>query len=243
MPPDMEYHVIRSTICRVRCIMLNEDADLLRPKMVEIYYVKAAGQTVSDVAAAVGIHLNVLGSGRETIKLHDVTKITIEDVDKCPPPPDILDEFESLRQFDAGAATNFRKSLIHYRIISSVMSDVYEVVKYRIRVIPIIDSDKPKDAKLFDIRDIIKDIGTHTKTVIEFYEGKYHLEKRAKDVFEQVVSPRLDDLSLGVAKAATAKKMKEGFETVREGFETVEVSRDNMEKRLLDAIVNSKKIP
>lgn len=199
--------------------------------MIQLYYVKTGGYPIDQLANAVSTHLNFLGTDTDKIKLSDVSKITVEGVDQCTVPPEIYDEFRLLREENAVAAALFRRKLVQQRILSAVISNVYEYMKSKMDILSENDENKPTDSILVAISDILRDNDSHMKAILEVYGGRYHLEKRAKNVFEQVASPRLDDLSLSQAMIGA---------NLQRGFTDAEAKRVAMHKELLEAIRNPK---
>src|ERR1700688_3422171 len=97
-------------------------------------YGDTVGVRVNEIADAVSLHLNFLGTGKGDVDLDNETEIIVEHADRAVMSQDLYEEFEKLRGVNPGIASHLRRKLLHQKILAKVIHQVFDRVKSKINV-------------------------------------------------------------------------------------------------------------
>jgi len=188
------------------------------------------GFRVDEIADAVSLHLNLLGTGKGDTNLNDVREMIVENTDRVHVSPVLDAEFQKLLGVNPGLASDLRRKLLHQKILAKVVHQVFDMVKSKLNVID--GQYKGQTETIFvDLKPILDTRNYYAEKIRAAFErDRFNLENRIKPVLEQVVEPRFDDLSLSQAKLGAELK---------DQFARAEEQRSGMEERLLRQLLTA----
>src|ERR1700735_677470 len=192
-------------------------------------YGGTAGVRVNEIADAVSLHLNFFGTGEDDVKLDGVSEIIVEHADRAVMSQDLYVEFGKLLGVNAELASDVRRKLLHQKILAKVVYRVFDTVKSKINVMAGEYFEGQTDTIFVDIEPILDRRNYYAEKIRAAFEGDvFNLQKRITPIIEQVVEPRLDDLSLSQAKLGA---------DLKDQFTRAEAQRSGMEERLLKQLL------
>jgi hypothetical protein len=196
-----------------------------------ICYRGEGGFRVDEIADAVSLHLNFLGTGKGDTNLNDVREMIVENIDRAHMSQDLDDEFQKLLGVNPGLASDLRRKLLHQKILAKVVHQVFDKVKSKINVIDGQYEQGQAETIFVDMKPILDTRNYYSEQIRAAFErDRFNLENRIKPVLEQVVEPRFDDLSLSQAKLGAELK---------DQFARAEDQRSGMEERLLKKLLTA----
>jgi len=170
---------------------------------ITLLYSGAAGATVNQIAGAVGTHLNYLGVEKDEVRLSDVSEVIIEHIDESLMPTNMSEELIELAKINGKLTSMFRAKFVHQKIINVLISEVYEKIGHRIRMISGKYSEEYGEIKEYTIKDLLHIKKEYDDVIEKRFIGILDLEKNIKHVFEQVALEPINDLALSQTEGFT----------------------------------------